>query len=225
MKKPKVCVVIPSYGEQSTWKQAALSVPDSCSVFVCFNDGRSLDGEDYSLADTKGIEMCSLPASGYETGALVQAFKVFSGVDYYLLMHDSCTLRPDGVDLFLEKMGDKNQAIAWLTFPLFFDNQQQQDWVLSHVLMRKDIADGECSEGIFGSILMISRTAIETLYDKDLFPTVPTEKLHSTGSERLWPIVLTAAGIPWETLHPLEWSNARLEEGYSAISKRLMGRS
>src|SRR5690606_44512 len=137
---------------------------------VVFNDERETHDTDHSATILKG-------GSLYQTGALKRIFLVDSVVstppfDANLLLQESSELKPGGIDLFASKIKEGYDAVAWLTFPFFWDSKEQEEWA------RKQVGDEVSSgEGIFGSMFMITKEGIEKLLEQDLFPRTATCKL------------------------------------------------
>lgn len=129
-------------------------------------------------------------AGGRDTGAYLTAYRKHRNFDGYFFMHDSMQIkRPD----FLKYFARPDRVTAWLRFPFFFDEKEQEEYIA------KILGQGSYPpDGIFGSIFYVPRQALATLEKKKLLPVPPLTRLEQQGWERGWAIAFHRAGIPVE---------------------------
>ena len=95
---------------------------------------------------------------------------------------------------------------GWASFPLFFDNAEQESKVVYQYPSVK-----RPEHGIFGPIFWVERKTMEALDRYGRFPATPESKMDAQGTERAWAFAFSALGITPTFLH--EWSNEFVQSG------------
>lgn len=170
---------------------AAPRVPvksETLIVVAAFDDTfkdnlETLHGGDIVVMDTS--------KGGHPSKAFIDAYRQ-NYYRSYLFLQDS--LRGNVEDV-VEPFRGKEEVVAWGTFPMFFDDEQQGNWVLKqypgHTMPRR---------GIFGPIFYATRRAMQRMESKGLFPKTPPNRLMAQGTERAWAFACDWAGIKLGTL-------------------------
>jgi len=162
----------------------------------------SLKGLDYLVVDTGSTDQKSLDyvetlnhthrKGGYTLGALEHAYKHFPD-EWYFIMHDSMIVKNKN---FIEKFKSKGDVVAWLRFPMFFDDANQEAFVRA---TNRSMAD----YGIFGPIMYITRDKL-----KEIELVIPENVEQSRANERGIACALKDAQIGWkyiDDLYPIRW--------------------
>lgn len=159
--------------------------PDTLIVVAAYDNTfadnlQTLKGGDVVVMDTS--------QGGHPSKAFIDAFRKHY-YRSYLFLQDSLKGEVDDVVRPFREEG--NPVVGWGSFPMFFDDQQQADWVL-----RQYPGERHPRRGIFGPIFYATRKALKHLEDRGLFPDTPPNRLMAQGTERAWAFAFHRAGIP-----------------------------
>lgn len=131
-------------------------------------------------------------AGGHPSAAYVNAYRKHYAHSY-LFIQDSLEGHGDVVAPFRER---ERPIVGWGSFPLFFDNVEQANWVAAQY------PHPWPTHGIFGPIFYATRKAMKRLDDRNLFPRTPPNRLMAQGTERAWAIAFYKAGYGVDFLGP-----------------------
>ncbi len=186
-------------------------------VVVAAFDNTYIDSCLESLGDRYQVVVMDTSSGGHPSGAYVRAYREHPA-DNYLFIQDSMRAITDDVMApFREKMPELG-AVAWGHFGLFFDTQEQAEWVDSQYSCPMP------EYGIFGPVFYTNRASMELLDSKGLFPKTPENKLQAQGTERAWAFAFKQADLPVESLG--FWDKGRMERGeHQPFSKVWGGRA
>ena len=138
---------------------------------------------------------------GHPSAAFIRAYHKNPEFDSYLFLQDS--LEPTASDVVAPFKFADAEVVGWARFPMFFDNEYQQEWVLRQGFTVQPLY------GIFGPIFYATRAAMERA--EMWFPRTPRNRLEAQGTERAWAFTFQQAGDKPVFLH--EWSNQHLSSG------------
>ncbi len=149
--------------------------------------------DDYPLAKfhwgNPKVDVLTVDTStgGYPTGAIKMVYHSYITYWAYLFVQDSMwPTSPDYLDDFLDS---GYRVMAWATFPLGFDSDEQKHYV-------KDQYPGvEVDRGIFGPVFYSERSAMTQA--EPFFPATPLNRMEAQGTERAWAYCFEAAGVPF----------------------------
>lgn len=156
-------------------------------------------------------------AGGYPSAAFIRAYREHEA-DSYLFIQDSLVGNGDVVAPFREL---RAAVVGWASFPLFFDNEEQQNWVAQQYRWPWP------ERGIFGPIFFATRKAMRKLDSQGLFPKTPRNRLEYQGTERAWAIAFFKAGYGVKFLGPCvtDGVSPRLFPGHPVFTKTFAGRA
>lgn len=156
---------------------------------------------------------------GYTTKAYIDAYRKHY-YRSYLFLQDS--LRGNVADVVAPFKDNGAEAVAWGTFPMFFDEPLQAKWVLDQYPGRT-----MPRRGVFGPIFYATRKAMRRLEDKRLLPHPPPNKLMEQGVERAWAFAFDWAGIKLGSLSECitDGESPRLFPADQTFTKTFAGRS
>lgn len=138
---------------------------------------------------------------GHPSAAFIREYHRNPQFDSYLFLQDS--LEPTATDVVAPFKFADAEVVGWARFPMFFDNEYQQRWVLDQGFTVQPLW------GIFGPIFYATRAAMERA--EMWFPRTPRNRLEAQGTERAWAFTFQQAGDKPVFLH--EWSNEHLSSG------------
>lgn len=150
----------------------------------------------------------STAEGGHPSKALIDTYRFGKKHDAYLLLQDTLEPLVDDVVAPFEAAAEKHRtsAVGWASFPMFFDDPQQQAQVTSqYVYVPKP------EHGIFGPIFWVTRKTLEKIDKQHRLPKHPASKMEAQGTERAWAYALALLGVQPAFLH--EWSNEHLASG------------
>lgn len=142
-------------------------------------------GGDVEVVDTSG--------GGHPSAAFINTYRK-RFYKSYLFIQDS--IRGTVEDVVSPFKAKEAPVVAWGSFPLFFDSEEQERWVA------RKLSPPWPDYGIFGPIFYATRKALKKVEDRGLFPDTPPNKIMAQGTERAWAISFYKAGIPVEFLGP-----------------------
>ena len=166
---------------------------------------KTLRGAPYVVKDTS--------EGGHPTGAFIRAYREHPAKSYLFIQDSMRSIVPDCTKDFKQHGAS---VVAWGVFPMCFDSEEQQNWVL-----RQYAPEVRPKWGIFGPVFYATREALEKA--EPHFPEVPPNRMMAQGTERAWAFTFEAAGIPigWLGL----WDNHLMSEGpYPVFRKKFAAR-
>lgn len=169
------------------------------------NNWSTFYGGDVAVMDTSG--------GGHPTGAYIEAYRTYTDYGSYLFVQDSMRARSRDC---VQPFRGRGHVVAWCSFPLFFDNDEQARYVASQY-------PGQVlpARGIFGPVFYATRRAMRRA--EPFFPAVPGTKLEAQGTERAWAFAFQAAGFPVAWLY--DFNPALMENGsYPPFTKKFANR-
>ena len=161
----------------------------------------------------------STAGGGHPSKAFIDAYRKHY-YHSYLFLQDSLRGNVDDVVAPFRDVGA--EAVAWGSFPMFFDDDYQRKWVLEQYPGRT-----VPRRGIFGPIFYATRKAMRKLEDRRLFPQTPPNKLMAQGTERAWAIAFDRAGISVGSLSECitDGTSPRLFPADTTFTKTFAGRA
>lgn len=169
----------------------------------------TFEGGDVVVMDTSG--------GGHPSAAYIAAYRKHY-YSSYLFIQDSLRGNGDVVAPFRAKGAT---VVGWASFPLFFDNPEQHNWVAAQY------PHPWPPLGIFGPIFFATRKAMKRLEDRNLFPQTPPNRLMAQGTERAWAIAFYKAGYGVSFLGPCitDGESPRLFPEHPVFTKTFAGRA
>lgn len=211
----KSLIIIPTYNNEEILRKCISSIRqfDKKTDIVVVNNGEF-------ISDLDEIQLMN-KVGGYAIGALFATYKYYSQHDGYLLIQDSLFIKDKN---FLKEFERKSKlgfgAIAWLTFPIFFDSEEQKQYLI-------DIfgVDGCSNFGVFGPIIYLKNKTISKFIKENYYKWLPKNKNELCGWERGIAMACLKCNIKFTTIHPLSWDNGRLRNNeYTLFNKIFLDR-
>lgn len=154
-----------------------------------------------STSSKLNIQVTRTPYRGFDTGAIVWAYREFDEPDY-MFLHDTLEVKESGwLDEFKNAL-DGLGVVAWN----LFDYSWYNDKATADFVMEKIGVNDHKSKGIFGPIFYTNRETMACMDNLGLLNAIPTRKEEAMAMELGWVAICYAANVPLLGLIPHSWS-------------------